>query len=134
MPILNSVFASLNQYKTLLLCIRYTVLVTLQQLRLVHRIGTHFFGPTDFGGWSYRFTAVRPFVRPFVSYQFFSKTDHRIFPKLGMKLKDNKGNKVTEPNFPKKIWIIQKFLKMWLKMRFSDFCWKSKSLTPTFFD
>ena len=24
------------------------------------------FGPTDFGGWSYRLTHVRPFVRPFV--------------------------------------------------------------------
>jgi len=64
----------------------------------------------------------------------FLKTDHRIFPKLGMKLKDSKGNKVTEPNFPKKIWIIQHFSKIWSKMRFFDFCRKSKSLTPTFFD
>ena len=75
-----------------------------------------------------------PLVRPSVRYQFFSKTDHRIFPKLGMKLKDNKGNKVTEPDFPKKIWIIQNFSKIWSKMRFFDFCRKSKSLTPTFFD
>ena len=31
----------------------------------VHRISL-IFGPTDFGGWSYRFTAVRPSVRSFV--------------------------------------------------------------------
>ena len=49
-----------------------------------------------------------------------------------MKLKDNKGKKVTEPDLPKKIWIIQNFSKMWSKMRFFDFCRKSKSLTPTF--
>ena len=65
-------------------------------------------------------------------FRFFSKTDHRIFPKLGMKLKDNKGNKVTEQDFPKKIWIIQNFSKIWSKMSFFDFCRKSKSLTPTF--
>ena len=88
-------------------------------------------GPTDFGGWSYRLTPVRLSVCPCVCPEFFSKTDHRIFPKLGMKLKDNKGNKVTEPDFPKKIWIIQNFSKIWSKMRFFDFCRKSKSLTPT---
>ena len=31
--------------------------------------------------------------------------------KLGTKLKDNKGTKVTEPDFPKKFWIIQKSRK-----------------------
>ena len=34
-----------------------------------HRKRTYFFrffGPTDFGGWSYRFTVVSPSVRPFV--------------------------------------------------------------------
>ena len=48
-------------------------------------------GPTDSGGWSYR-THVRPSFRPSVCSSvrsFFSKTGYRIFPKLGMKLKDN---------------------------------------------
>ena len=42
-------------------------------------------------------------------------TPHRIFPKLGMKLKDNKGNKVTEPNFPKKNLDHSKFFKNMVK-------------------
>ena len=48
-----------------------------------------------------------PFVRSSVRPAFFSKTGHRIFLKLGRKLKDNKGKKVTKPDFPEKIWIIQ---------------------------
>jgi hypothetical protein len=35
--------------------------------------------------------------------KFFQKTDHGIFPKLGMKLKYNKVKKVTEPDFPKSL-------------------------------
>ena len=31
--------------------------------------------------------------------------------KLGTKLKDNKGTKVTEPDFPGKIWFAQKWGK-----------------------
>ena len=60
--------------------------------------------------------SVRVCVRPSVRSEFFSKTDHRIFPKLGMKLKDNKGNKVTEPNFPIKsgsFKIFQKYGQKW---------------------
>ena len=69
------------------------------------------FGPTDFGGWSYRLTPVRSFVRPsvrsFVCPDFFSITGHRIFLIFCMKLDMDKGLKVTEPDFPKKIRIIQ---------------------------
>ena len=66
-----------------------------------------FFGPTDRGGWSYRLTPVRPSVRPFVSPELLSITDHRIFPKLGMKLQDNIALRLTKPDFPGKIWFIQ---------------------------
>ena len=49
--------------------------------------------------------------------------------KLGTKLGDNKGTKVTEPDFPKKFWIIQKFKKKWHFLRFFDFL-LSKSVGP----
>ena len=44
----------------------------------------------------------------FVCPEFFSKTGHRIFPKLGMKLKDNSALKLTKPDFSGKIWFIHK--------------------------
>ena len=37
------------------------------------------FGPTDLGGWSYRFTAVRPSVRLLVCPEFYSETVHKDF-------------------------------------------------------
>ena len=61
--------------------------------------------------WSYRFTHVRSFVRPFVCPEFFSKIGHRIVLKLGMKLKDNSALKLTKPDFSGKIWFIHKIRK-----------------------
>ena len=48
-------------------------------------------GPTDFGGWSYRLTHVRPSVRPSVCPDFFSITGHRIFLIFCMKFDIDKG-------------------------------------------
>ena len=42
--------------------------------------------------------------------------------KLGMKVGDIERKKVTEPDFGKKIWIIQKFKKNSHFLRFFDFC------------
>ena len=44
------------------------------------------------GGWSYRLTHVGPFVR-FICPELFSK----IFQKLGTKLQDHNGHKLTKP-------------------------------------
>ena len=41
----------------------------------------------------YNITLVRPFVRACVRHKLISETAPRIFPKLGMKLGDNKGKK-----------------------------------------
>ena len=46
-----------------------------------------------------------PSVRP--SVQKLQRTALRISTKLGSKLEDNQGRKLTEPFFPGKIWIIQ---------------------------
>ena len=62
-------------------------------------------GPID------RPMSVRPFVRSSVCPDFFSITGHRIFLKLGMKFQDNNGHEVTKPDFPGKIWFIQKLQK-----------------------
>ena len=60
------------------------------------------FGPTNFGGWSYRFTVVNPSVRALVrlsvSYKFSSKTNHRISLIFCIKLAFDK-TKVTKPDF-----------------------------------
>ena len=44
----------------------------------------------------------RPSVRLCVRNRFFSKTGHRIFLIIGVKLKDNNGKKMTKPDFPDK--------------------------------
>ena len=54
-------------------------------------VGNEIFGPTDFGGWSYRLTHVRPSVRSFVCPDFFSITGQRIFLIFCMKLDIYKG-------------------------------------------
>ena len=51
----------------------------------------------------YNITLVRSSVT-----QLISETAPRIFPKLGMKLGDNKGKKIAEP-FLRKILILPKF-------------------------
>ena len=56
------------------------------------------------GGWSYRFAAVRPSVRPFVRYQLSSETNHRISLIFCIKLAFNKSKKVTKPDFQKKLF------------------------------
>ena len=80
------------------------------------------------GGWSYRLTHVCP---SFVCLEFFSKTGHRIFLKLGMKLKDNSGHNLTKPDFPGKIWFVQKLPKC-VKNEF-DFSWKPWSFILSFY-
>ena len=81
----------------------YHVILIKKAGNLVYKIvATMIFGPTDLGGWSYRLTHVRPFVRSFVSYQFFSETDHRISLIFCIKLAYYKSKKVTKPDFRKK--------------------------------
>ena len=41
-------------------------------------------------------------------FEFFSKTIHGIFLKLGKKLEFNSRKNVTEPDFLKKIWFLDK--------------------------
>ena len=47
-----------------------------------------------------------PCVRPLVT-KSYGTSRHLIFPKLCMKLEDNKNRKLTRPDFPGKIRIIQ---------------------------
>ena len=57
-------------------------------------------------------------------FGFFSKTSHGIFLKLGKKLEFNSRKNVTEPDFPKKIWFLDKRGKSaekWQKMWFFGF-------------
>ena len=62
-----------------------------------------------------------------VGYPLSRITALRILPKLGMELEGDELGTVTEPDFPKKFWIIQKSGKRF----FADFAildgflWKS---------
>ena len=82
-------------------------------------------------------TSVEPtaqkIVRVCVKVMSYHISRLRIFLIFGQKLDIDKLTKLTEPDFPKKIWIIQKFTKKCHFLRFFDFCWKSKSLIGTFF-
>ena len=51
------------------------------------------------------------FVRPFVSYQFFSETDHRISLIFCIKLAYYESKKVTKPDFRKKNYLAQIWAK-----------------------
>ena len=48
----------------------------------------------------------------------------RIFLKLGTMIDNVKGKKVTEPDYPKKFWIIQKVQKCAILEGFLDFSQK----------
>ena len=88
----------LRQSVCVCVCVSVTKVFILPAIR--------FFGPTDFGGWSYRLTPVRSFVRPsvrpFVRYQLSSETNHRISLIFCIKLAFSKSKKVTKPDFRKK--------------------------------
>ena len=55
--------------------------------------------------WIHTRPSVRPSVRP---WRRISVTAPRIFLIFGMKLGDHEWRKVTEPDFPGKIWFAQK--------------------------
>ena len=64
------------------------------------------------------------YVSMSVSKGVFSKTTHRIFLKLLMKLGCLKGKKLTEPNFLKKISFLEIMLKNTIKIEILGFCKK----------
>ena len=70
------------------------------------RPGETFIGPTAIGGWSSRLTPDLPSVHLFVvfleNYEFLVIM---IFPKLGMKFKDNNGHRLTKLDFMGKIFV-----------------------------
>ena len=77
-------------------------------------------GPTNFGGWSYRLTAVCLSVRPSVCPEFFSETVHMISLIFCIKLAIDKWKKWRSAIFKKScgFWSI---IQVWI-IKFLWFC------------
>ena len=67
---------------------------------------TNIYGPTDFGGWSYKLTPVcRTSIRVMI-FGLFSKTALRIFPIFFMTVEDNRTNLLSQMVFLKRFLIL----------------------------
>jgi len=76
-----------------------------KQLEMCHLVSGQmiFFGPTL--AWSYEFSLVRTSVRPYIQYL---KIGMLVFSETWQ---DDNTIRVTEPDFPGKIWFVQKWGK-----------------------
>ena len=70
---------------------------------------------------SYKLTFVRPFVRPSVCYQLFSRLAHQFLLIFDTKMQNSNAQNVSEPDFRKKFITGRKCLKYAGKASFWHF-------------